>query len=93
MSVRFAWDDAKRVSNLRAHGLDFVDAAEVFDGLAVTCEDSRFDYGEARFVTLGILRGVVVSIVHTETSRSIRIISFRKATRREQAFYFAQVQD
>lgn len=93
MSIRFAWDDAKRAANLRVHGLDFVDAAEAFDGPTVTYEDSRFDYGEARFVTLGLLRGVVVSIVHTETSRTIRIISFRKATRHEQAFYFAQIQD
>jgi uncharacterized protein len=56
--------------------LDFVDAAAVFDGLTYTFEDDRFDYREQRIVTLGLLNGLVVSIVHTESPRNIRIISF-----------------
>jgi len=91
--VRFAWSERKRVQNRARHGLDFVDAPRVFDGPTFTFEDDRFDYAEQRFVTLGILDGIVVSIVHTETSRVILIISFRKATTREQAIYFAQVRD
>jgi uncharacterized DUF497 family protein len=63
--MRFAWNEAKRQSNLSDHGVDFVDAPHVFDGVTYTYEDDRFDYGERRFVTLGILNGVVVSIVHT----------------------------
>jgi uncharacterized DUF497 family protein len=86
--MRFTWSDAKRKSNLQQHGLDFVDAPGVFDGPTYTYEDDRFDYSEQRFVTLGVLQGVVVSIVHTETSRQIRIISFRKATKHEQAIFF-----
>ncbi|MCC7216249.1 MAG: BrnT family toxin, partial [Burkholderiales bacterium] len=58
-----------------------------------TVEDDRFDYGEQRFVTLGILDGVVVSIGHTESPRAIRIISFRKATKREQAIFFDSTKD
>ena len=65
----------------------------VFDGVTYTFEDDRFDYGEQRFVTLGLLDGVVVSIVHTESPRLIRIISFRKATKREQAIYFNGIKD
>ena len=91
--MRFTWDDAKRTSNLKAHGLDFVDAAEVFSGPTFTFEDSRFSYTEERLVTLGLLRGYVVSIVHTETLRTIRIISFRKATKNEQTIFFKQIQD
>ncbi|MBS0319930.1 MAG: BrnT family toxin [Proteobacteria bacterium] len=91
--MRFAWDESKRRSNLVAHGLDFVDASKVFAGLTCTFEDDRFVYGEARFVTLGLLNGVVVSIVHTETSHTIRVISFRKATKHEQAIYFRSIQD
>ena len=49
-------------------------------GPTYTYEDDRVDYSEQRFVTLGVLEGVVVSIVHTETPRQIRVISFRKAT-------------
>ena len=58
--------------------LDFVDAPRVFEGVTYTFEDDRFDYGEERFVTLGLLDGIVVSIVHTESPRTMRVISFRK---------------
>jgi uncharacterized protein len=91
--MRFTWDEAKRTSNLKAHSLDFADAQEVFAGATFTLEDSRFSYAEERFVTLGMLRGFVVSIVHTETQRTIRVISFRKATKNEQAIFFNQIQN
>ena len=52
--MRFTWHEAKRESNLRAHGLDFVDAREVFGGPTFTYEDDRFDYEKERFVTLGL---------------------------------------
>jgi uncharacterized DUF497 family protein len=90
--MEFTWSQAKRVANLKAHGLDFVDAPLVFDGLTFTFEDDRFSYGEQRFVTLGLLAGTPVSIVHTETEHEMRIISFRKATQREAQIYFNQIQ-
>ena len=77
MYVRFIWDEAKRKANLRDHGVDFADAKHVFDGLTYTYEDDRLPYGEQRFVTLGLLAGNPVSIVHTETDETIRVISFR----------------
>lgn len=86
--MRFTWDEAKRMRNLKDHGLDFVDAKQVFDGPTYTYEDDRFHYEEQRFVTLGLLKGIPVSIVHTETRNRIHIISFRKATRRETAILF-----
>ena len=86
--MRFTWSEAKRKLNLLQHGFDFADAAKVFDGPTYTYEDDRFDYSEQRFVTLGVLEGMVVSIVHTETPRQIRVISIRKATRHEQAIFF-----
>jgi uncharacterized DUF497 family protein len=91
--MRFSWSEVKRRSNLSDHGLDFVDAPRVFEGLTYTFEDNRFDYGEERFVTLGLLDGVVVSIVHTESPRLIWVISFRKATKREQAIFFNSIKD
>jgi uncharacterized DUF497 family protein len=91
--MRFSWSETKRQSNLKDHGLDFVDAARVFEGATYTFEDDRFDYGEQRFVTLGLLNGIVVSIVHTESPRNIRVISFRKATRHEQAIFFGNIQN
>ena len=91
--MRFTWSERKRSINLREHGLDFMDAPRVFEGLTFTYEDDRFDYVEQRFITLGLLAGVPVSIAHTETDDEIRIISFRKATEREARRFFSEVQD
>ena len=57
----------------------------------VYLEDDRFHYDEQRFMTLGLLQGIPVSIVHTETKDHIHIISFRKATRRETAILFENI--
>ena len=89
--MRFTWSDAKRKLNIEQHGFAFVDARRVFEGPTYTYEDDRFDYSEQRFITLGILDEFVVSIVHTETSRVIRIISLRKATKHEQAIFFKNI--
>ena len=91
--MRFTWSERKRAINLREHGLDFVDAPRVFEGLTFTYEDDRFAYDEQRYITLGLLAGVPVSIAHTESEDEIRIISFRKATGREAQRFFSEVQD
>ena len=91
--MRFTWSERKRAVNLKEHGLDFMDAPRVFEGLTFTYEDDRFAYGEQRFITLGLLAGVPVSIAHTEADDEIRIISFRKATGREARRFFNEVQD
>ena len=79
-SVRFEWDKAKRKENLRKHGVDFADLPPLFDGVTVTVLDDRFDYGENRFLTLGVLHGIVIVVAHTETEEVIRFISARKGT-------------
>ena len=91
--MRFTWSERKRAVNLKEHGLDFVDAPRVFEGLTFTYEDDRFAYGEQRFITLGLLAGVPVSVAHIESDDEIRIISFRKATSREARRFFNEVQD
>lgn len=73
--------------------MDFVDAPRVFEGPTFTFEDDRFAYDEQRLVTLGFLAGMVVSLVHTESSSRIHVISFRKATRNEEAILFKNLQD
>ena len=89
--MRFTWDERKRRANLREHGFDFVDAARVFEGPTFTFEDDRFNYGEQRFVSLGFLGGLAVSIVHTEMPDRIHVISFRRATRNEEAILFKSI--
>ena len=89
--MRFTWDERKRRTNLKTHGFDFRDSPRVFEGPTFTFEDDRFDYGEQRFVSLGFLGGVAVSLVHTETSERIHVISFRRATRNEEAILFKSI--
>ncbi|NLF42118.1 MAG: BrnT family toxin [Bacteroidales bacterium] len=89
--MKFAWDEQKRKKTLNERGLDFADARKVFIGPVFTFEDERFDYGEKRLVTLGLLDDQVVVIVHTETAKEIRVISMRKGTPNEQKIYFNSI--
>ena len=89
--MRFTWNEKKRQTNLRDHGFDFVDTPRVFEGPTFTFEDDRFSYDEQRFVTLGFLGGIAVSIVHTETVTTVQIISFRKATPNEEVILFQSI--
>jgi uncharacterized protein len=87
--MRYSHDPKKRTANLKKHGYDFGDAPQVIEsGRTVTFEDKRFDYGEQRFITLGVLRGDVVVIATAETDDEIRVISMRKAERNEKEIYY-----
>ena len=85
--MRFEWNAAKNRSNFAKHGLDFEDAVLVFAGPCVTFVDDRFDYGEERFITLGLLAGRLIVIAHAPRGEATRIISMREANRREQKIY------
>ncbi len=91
--MHFGWDAGKCDANLSKHGFDFEDAREVFAGLTLTVKDDRFEYDEHRFITLGMVKDIVVVIAHTETDEEIRVISMRKATRNEQKTYFGSLTD
>ena len=91
--MRCKWDEAKRKANILKHGIDFVDVPAIFEGDTVTVIDERFDYGETRYLTLGLLKTRVIVVVHTETATVIRIVSARKATRYEEKAYFDQIAD
>lgn len=86
--VHFTWDEHKRQANLSKHGLDFADAPALFEGPTFTFEDQREDYGELRFVSLGLLGLHVVVVVHTETESEIRLISMREANTHETLLFF-----
>jgi uncharacterized DUF497 family protein len=87
----FSWDETKRRSNLSKHGIDFRDARAIFEGPLVTVEDKREDYGEPRYVALGLLKGVVVSLVYAERNDQVRLISIRKALKHETRFFLSQI--
>lgn len=85
--MEYEWDQAKNRKNIAKHGLNFEDAEQVFSGPCVTFEDDRFDYGEERLVTLGLLSGRLIVIAHVPCDGVTRIISMRKANRHEQKIY------
>ena len=81
------WDERKRRSNIRRHGLDFEGADAIWDRFTITREDIRRDYGETRWVTFGMLRGEVVVLVHTGRGDDHQFISLRKAEPYETRYY------
>jgi hypothetical protein len=85
--MKYEWDEAKNRKNVAKHGLSFEDAEWVFSGPCVTFEDDRFDYGEERLVTLGLLAGRLVVVAHSPRDHGTRIISMRKGNRREREIY------
>ena len=90
--MEFEWHDAKAEANLQAHGVSFDLAKTVFkDPFAVERLDDRENYGEARFVLIGMAEGnVVLFVAYTEREDLVRIISARRATQNEQDDYFQQ---
>lgn len=79
----FEWDDAKSAENLTKHGISFEEAATIWDGPVVVGHDERH-HSEVREISFGLIGATtVVCVVHTERNGNRRIISARKATRRE----------
>ena len=91
--MRFEWNEAKRRSNIRRHRFDFIGVEKVFASETVTVRDDRFDYGEVRFLTFGVLNGRVVTVTHTETDEVTRIIFVRKASKNEEEVYFKRLRN
>ncbi len=89
MDIEF--DQDKRNITLRERGLDFARAGEVFAGVVVTINDDRRDYGELRYLTVGLLNGRAVVLVWTPRGTSRRIISMRYANDREKIKYSPQL--
>ncbi|MEP2472550.1 MAG: BrnT family toxin [Paracoccaceae bacterium] len=88
--MKFEWDADKAQSNFEKHGVRFEIASGVFiDPDRITAVDDRFDYGEERLVTLGQTLDGILVVVTTERDegRSMRLISARKANRRERNTY------
>ncbi|MBD2251778.1 BrnT family toxin [Nostoc parmelioides] len=87
--MEFEWNPDKAILNLEKHGVSFQEAATVFnDPLSVTFPDPDHSIGESRYVIIGLSGfGQILVIAHTDREGKIRIISARKATRKERKFY------
>lgn len=86
--MRFEWDEIKNEDNIEKHSLDFEDAAEFFNSPILAALDTRQNYGEERWIGLGLLEHRVVVVVYTfRGSNIIRVISMRKALQHEKDQY------
>ena len=86
----FEWDKVKRQANVEKHGLDFVDAAKVFDDEdRIFWIDERKNYSETRFQTIGKIFEVnlIVLVVWTYRGQKRRLISARAAHSKERRLY------
>lgn len=90
----FEWDPAKADSNLAKHGIDFEDAIGAFDDPAVAIDpDPRSHGGETRYRAIGSVEGRILSVCYTMRGERCRIISARRASRREREAYSLQVRN
>lgn len=86
--MRFEWDAGKRRRNFEKHGIDFLDAQKIFSHPMLTRYDEREDYGEERWIGIGLMEWLGVVVVFTEPAEeTIRIISARKAKKHEKESY------
>ena len=83
--MQITFDPAKRRKTLAERGLDFADAALIFNGVTLEMEDTRKDYGEPRMICYGLLKGRMIVVGYTPRGVSRHVFSMRKANEREQA--------
>ena len=89
--MQFEWDEEKRKANADKHGLDFADLTSFEMITAFLVEDDRRDYGEIRWFGIGLLKAMVVAVVYTERDGKVRVISLRKANRKEATIYVENI--
>ena len=86
--MKYEWDEVKNRLNIHKHGIDFMDVPSMFQHPMVMFLDQRKDYGEDRWIGIGILKTILAVVVFTEPNdETIRIISARKATKHEEQIY------
>jgi uncharacterized DUF497 family protein len=90
--VQYEWDEAKSEANFQERGFDFAFASLVFDERMLVAIDNRRDYGEVRFVGIGLAEGIHLTVIYTDREDSSgelvrRIISARRSSRRERQLY------
>lgn len=91
--MRVAFDQAKDIANRGKHGISLRAAASFEWDTALEREDDRFDYGEARFVAIGLIDARLYVMIFTEgpDDDTVRIISLRPAEKHETRHYYEQI--
>ena len=86
MDLKFEWDEAKRLSNIAKHGIDFLDADLLFERPRLEAA-AKVVKGEQRWLTTGIIYDLAVTAVFTRRDDTIRLISLRRADNAERRRY------
>ena len=89
MGLQFEWDDKKAQSNLLKHGISFEEVTTAFgDMLSITIDDPLHSHNEDRLILIGLSEDLkILIVVHIEKRDTIRIVSARKASKKEKQFY------
>jgi len=86
--MEFEWDEEKNRHNIAKHGVGFKTAQRIFEGPILSWLDERFDYGEPRYHSIGLVEEIAfLAVIHTARDGAIRIISARPANRTERRRY------
>ena len=93
--MEFEWDERKRRENIRKHGFDFLDVPLMFSAPMLVMPDLRYDYGEDRWIGIGMIKGRIVVVIFAERTTAageiVRIISLRKALKHEREAYEQEI--
>jgi uncharacterized DUF497 family protein len=88
----YTWHDEKNRGNIKRHGIAFEDAQRIFENPTVERIDDRFDYGEVRVYAIGLVNGVEITVIYTDTDNDERqIISAWRAEPHERRAYWQRV--
>ena len=85
--MNFEWDEAKNQANYFKHGIDFEAAITIYDDFVYTFQDTRADYGEDRFASIGVVAGIEITVIYTPRGNNKRIISARRSRHAERRKY------
>lgn len=89
--MEFELDDAKRLKTIAERNVDILYAAGIFEGVVLTRRDDRSDYGEHRWISVGLVEGECFVVVHTERPGATRLITAWKGGRHDRANYQAGI--
>lgn len=83
----FEWDEEKRLKNIKAHNLDFIRAKEIWVNPVLEIPSPQTQHGEERFLAIGQIEEVVITVIYTWRGKNRRLISARKARKNEKKYY------
>jgi uncharacterized protein len=92
--MRYTWDQRKNRSNIARHGIAFEDAQRIFDGPTVEKVDDRFEYNEVRVYAIGLVNGLEITVIYTDTDNDERrIISAWRAEPHERRYFWQSLEE